>query len=170
MQAKTPLPLILFFLSGCISPGAVDGKFSALEARVDQKADASIVAQKIQEVNNKIEQTTQIAEQLSIWRKNVTADTINNKFGGAGWVVMGTSLIVIIFVGAAFLLIRIIIKRGTLLKLLTQTVYNSDMSIQTAIKKGIKYEVSNGGEFRPEHKEELRKFTKKIGTFIENKI
>lgn len=159
--------LLLPFWSGCVSPNAVRAKLGALEAQIEQKADTKIVAEQVEHLHTQIEQTTQVAEKLVEWKKSIQAETIN--YGGAGWVVVGTSIIVIIFLGAGFLLIKTIIKRSVLLKLLTQTIYNSEEHVQSAIKKQIKHEVSNGGEFKPQDKEELKRFTKKMGTFIENK-
>ncbi|RLC89012.1 MAG: hypothetical protein DRJ03_00180 [Chloroflexi bacterium] len=141
-----------------------------LEKVVEQKADNTVVAEQVDEINNKIEQTTQLAEELSVWRKSVQAETIN--YGGAGWVVVGTGVIALIFIGAGFLLIRAFMKRGSLLTLLTcavQKVGKRSPEAVQAIKEQLKAEVSNGGPFTEQDRKNLGHFAKKRGTFAEQK-
>ena len=171
--------LALFFcvvLQGCVSPGAlkadiqgVRADMNSLEKVVDQKADNSVVAEKIDEVNNNIEQVAQIAEELSLWRTNVKAETIN--YGGGGWIVLGTGVIALIFVGAGFLFIRTFIKRSNSLSLLTcanQKVEKYSPSSVVNIKEQLKREVKEG-QFREKDRQNLGKFAKKMGTFVEQK-
>ena len=80
---------------GCVAPEAVKTEIQGirndmgqLEKVVEQKADNTVVAEQVDEINNRIEQTIQLAEELSVWRKSVQAEIIN--YGGAGWVVVGT--------------------------------------------------------------------------------
>lgn len=171
--------LALFFcvMPGCVAKEAVKVDMQALRNDmgslrkiVEQKADNSVVAEQIDEVNNKIEQITQIAKELSIWRdKIIKAETIN--YGGAGWVVVGTGAIALIFVGAGFLLIRAFMKRGNLLNLLTcavQKVGKNQPQVQEAIKNQLDEEINNGGKFREQDKKELAQFCRRVGTFFKN--
>ncbi len=170
--------LALFFcvLPGCMAPEAIKtdiqgirNKMGALEKVVDQKADNTVVAERIDQVNNKIEQTAQIAEELSVWRKSVQAETIN--YGGAGWVVVGVGIVVLIFVGAGLLLIRAFMKRGNMLTLLTGAVKKTGEAspqFMKAVKYNLKRCVHEGG--CTEHdRQNIGKFAKKVGTFAEQK-
>lgn len=158
-------------MQGCISPEAVKTDIQGIrndmgrfEKLVEQKADNTVIAGHIDKINNKIEQTTQIAEELSIWKKNVQADTIN--YGGGGWIVMGTSLMAVIFIGAGFLLIRAFIRRGSMLTLLTSVVKKvgkSSPEAVRAIKKQLKAETSE------RDRRDLGRFANKMGTFAEQK-
>ena len=162
--------------AACISPEAVKtdiqgirNDMGQLESVVDQKADNSVVAEQIGEVNNRIEQTTQIAEELSVWRQSIQAETIN--YGGAGWVVMGTGLMALIFVGAGLLLVRAFMKRGNMLTLLTRAVQRvglEDPRTILNIKKSLKLCVHEKGLCDQDRKN-LGNFTKKKGTFVEQK-
>ena len=175
------LTIIALFLCvgpGCVSPDAVKTDIQGirndignLEKLVDQKADNKVVAEQVDEINNKIEQTTQIAEELSLWKKSVQADTIN--YGGAGWVVVGTGVMAMIFIGAGLLLVRAFIKRGSLLTLLTcavQKVGKHSPEIVQEIKKQLKVETSNGGPFTEQDRKNLGTFARKKGTFVEQKM
>lgn len=171
--AKAALIILSGVLSGCLSPGAIKtdvqgirNDLGRLEKIVDQKANNDVVAEQIGAVYNSIEQTTQVADELLVWRKKVEAQTIN--YGGAGWVVVGTSLMAVIFLGAGFLLIRAFMKRGSLLKLLTGAVQKAgekQPEAVRAIKKQLKIETSNGGPFTKQHRKELGHFAKRVGTF-----
>lgn len=170
------IPLIFCVLLGCVSPEAVKtdingirADLGSLENLVDQKADNSVVAEQIDEVNNSIEQTTQVAEELSLWRKSVQAETIN--YGGAGWVVVGTGVMALIFVGGGLLFARAFMRRGRLLKLVTGAVKNAGKNspeLVHTVKGQLEKEVEEG---RCTHNcvEELGHFTKKVGTFSEQK-
>lgn len=169
---------ILFcVLPCCVAPEAIKTEIQGirndmgqLEKVVEQKADNTVVAEHVERIENKIEQTTQIAENLSVWRKNIEADTIN--YSGAGWVVVGTGVIALIFVGAGLLLIRAFMKRGSLLTLLTcaiQKVGKHSPEAVQAIKKQLKTETSNGGQFTEQDRKDLGNFAKKKGTFVEQK-
>ena len=172
--AMVTIFFLLVFSSGCVSPDAVKTEiqgikndFGRLEKIVEQKADNNVVAEQIEEINNCIEQTTQVAEDLSIWRKDVEAGVIN--YGGAGWVVVGTGVMAIIFVGAGLLLIRAFMRRGTLLTLVTcaiQKIGKSSPETAKALKKQLKKEVA-GGKFREEDRQKLGSFARKMGTFLE---
>ena len=167
--------LILPFcvLLSCVSPDAIKtdingirNDLGCLEELVDQKADNFVVAEQVDQINNRIEQTTQLADELFTWRKNIEADTIN--YSGAGWVVAGTCLVVLIFVGAGIFLIRTFIKRTNLLTLLTcaiQKTGNHSPEVITKIKEQLKIETSNGGPFTEKDRKSLGKFAKNVGTF-----
>jgi len=175
--AAAILALLFCVRPGCVAPEAVKTEIQGirndmgqLEKIVDQKADNTVVADQVDEINNKIEQTTQLAEELSVWRKSVQADTIN--YGGAGWVVAGTGVMALIFIGAGFLLVRAFMKRGNLLTLLTcavQKVGKRSPEAVQAIKEQLKAELSNGGPFTEKDRQNLGYFAKKKGTFAEQK-
>lgn len=172
--ATKALALLFVVLPGCVSPDAVKTEIQGirndmgqLQKLVEQKADNNVVAEQIEEINNCIEQTTQVAENLSLWRKDVEAEVIN--YGGAGWVVVGTCIMAIIFVGAGLLLVRAFMRRGTLLTLLTcaiQKVGKTSPETATALKDQLKKEVA-GGKFSEEDRQNLGYFARKKGTFIE---
>lgn len=175
--AKATILAILFgVLPGCVSPGAVPieinglrNDMGALEKLVEQKADNTVIAKHVEQINNRIEQTTQLAEELSVWKKSVQAEIIN--YGGAGWVVVGTGLMALIFVGASLLLIRAFMRRGNLLHLLTcavQKVGKHSPSAVLAIKNQLHREVVEG-RFKEQDRKNLGAFAKKKGTFAEQK-
>lgn len=176
-HAKAAILALLFcVLPGCIAPEAIKtdiqgirNDMGKMEKLIDQKADNSIVAEKIDQVNNKIEQTTQIAKELSLWRKSVQAETIN--YGGAGYVVIGTGIIVFIFVAAGLLLIRAFMRRGSMLTLLSDAVRRvgeRDPKTIHAIKEQIHEEVKEG-RCSHEHRQCLGHFVKKTNRFSEHK-
>jgi hypothetical protein len=119
-----------------------------------------------------------VAEELSIWKKSVQAETIN--YSGAGWVVIGTSVMAIIFVGAGLLLIRAFMKRGSMLSLLTRAVKNAGEAspfgdeVVKEIKRHLKMCV-HAPDTVPEidrlekNRKDLGNFAKKMGTFAEQK-
>lgn len=160
-----------FLNCGCISPEAIKtdiqgirNDMGMLERVVDQKADNTVVAEYVNEINNKIEQTAQIAEDLSIWKKNIQAETIN--YSGAGWVVIGTSGIAFIFLGAGLLLIRAFMKRGNMLTLLTRAIKKSGSANTAHIKDQLKKCVHEGYHCDQDIRN-LGDFAKKVGTFVE---
>lgn len=178
-KIKTQIIIVsILFCVGlsCISPEAVKTEvqgirsdLNQLEKIVDQKADNNVVADHIDQINNRIDQTTQVAENLSVWKKRIEAQTIN--YSGAGWVVIGTGIIVIIFVGAGLLLIRAFMRRGNLLTLLTcaiQKVGKSTPQTANEIKNQLKREVANG-KFSEQDRQDLGRFARKKGTFAEKK-
>ena len=146
------LALLFCVVPGCVAPEAIKtdiqgirNDMGQMEKLIEQKADNSVVAEQIGQVNNKIEQTTQLAERLSVWQKSVQAETIN--YGGAGWVVVGTGVIVFIFVAAGLLLIRAFMRRGSMLSLITaavQRVGKRSPDTIHAIKEQIHEEVKEG--------------------------
>lgn len=173
------LALLFCVVPGCIAKDAVRTEIQGirndmgqLERVVDQKADNTVVAEQVDEINNKIEQTAQIAEDLSLWKKSVQAETIN--YGGAGWVVVGTGVMALIFVGAGFLLIRAFMKRGSMLSLLTCAIHKvGKYSPETvhAIKKQLKDETSYYlSSFTEKDRQNIGRFAKKNGTFAEQKV
>jgi|GEM_PF-4449650 len=105
------LALLFCVVLGCISPEVVKTEIHGirndmgqLEKVVEQKANNTVIAEQVDEINNKIEQTTQLVEELSVWRKSVQAvQAIKDQLVGAG-------VMALIFIGAGFLLIRAFIK------------------------------------------------------------
>lgn len=175
-KAKTILALLFCVLPCCVAPEAVKTEIQGvrndmgrLEKIVDQKADNTVVAEHVERIENSIEQTTQIAEELSLWRKSVQADTIN--YGGAGWVVIGTGIMALIFVGAGLLLVRAFMKRGNMLTLLTSAIKRvglEDPRTVLNIKKSLKLCVHEKGLCDQDRKN-IGDFAKKVGTFAEQK-
>jgi hypothetical protein len=178
-QKQISIVLISFlcFISGCVAPGAIEAiakiatvetKLDKLEKIVEQKADNNVVAESIGEVNNKIEQTTQVAEDLSLWRQKIdNQGTIN--YGGGGWVVLGTGVICIIFVGAGLLIVRAFMRRGTLLELVTcavQKLGKNNPEVIRLFKKQLRKEVSDGS-FKDKDRKALGDFARKRKTFLE---
>lgn len=150
----------------CVSPdavknqlGTIDAQLGELKTLVDMKADSRVVAEQIDEVNSRVEQ--------ALWNQDIQAESI--RYGGAGWVVLGACLIIIIFLSAFGLLIYYLLKRkNALLALVTCAISKTAPEVRKAIKAQIKEEALNGGEFSPDHKSELSKFTKKMGTFAKD--
>jgi len=167
------IALFLCVGPGCVAPEAIKTDIQGirtdmkrLEKVVEQKANNTTVAKHVEGIHNSIEQVTQVAEQLSLWRKSVQADTIN--YGGGGWIVLGTSVMAVIFIGSGLLLVRAFMKRGNLLTVLTRTVQKvgeSSPEAVHAIKKQLKIEVSNGGPFTEQDRKSLGHFATKRGTF-----
>jgi len=155
----------------CIAPEAVKmdiqgirNDMGQLEKVVEQKADNTVVAEQVGAINNKIEQTTQLAEELSVWRKSVQAETIN--YGGAGWVVIGTGVMALIFAGSGLLLVRAFMKRGNMLTMLTRAVKTSGTSTVLIVKNKLKKCVDEGYHCDQDRRN-LGDFAKKKGTFAE---
>jgi len=157
---------------GCLSTEGIKTELSGvrndlgeLEQLVSHKADNSVVAEQIDTINSRVDQTTQIADEFMAWRKSIEAETIT--YSGAGWVVVGSSIMAIIFLGAGLLLIKAFMKRGQLLTLLTGAVKNAgnkSPEIAESIKKQLKLEVSEG-RFREQDRKNLGNFAIKVGTF-----
>ena len=174
--ATAILALLFIVLPSCISPDAVKteiqgirNEMGQLEKLVEQKADNTVVAEQVDQVNNRIEQITQVAENLSVWRKNIEAGVIY--YGGAVWVIVGTSIMAVIFIGAGLLLVRAFLKRGHLLTLLTcaiQKVGKSTPEVARVIKDQLRKEVADG-KFGESDRQDLGNFSKRKGTFCEQK-
>lgn len=152
---------VLSMGSGCVSPDAIQAKLGVIEQRLEQKADNRVVADEIGRVENKIEQTTQIAETL--WKKSIQAETIN--YGGAGWVVL-TAVAFIIAVGlfVTWLFKKILNYKG-MLSLVTTAVHRSEPEVRKAIKDKINQQALNDRSCCAQHKEQLSKECKKMGVF-----
>ena len=168
------IAILFCVLPTCVSPEAVKtdiqgirNDMGQLKSVVDQKADNTVVAEHVGRIENNIEQNAQVAEELSVWRKSIQAETIN--YGGAGWVVVGTGVMALIFVGAGLLLIRAFMKRGNMLTLLTRAVQRvglEDPRTILNIKKSLKLCVHERGLCDQDRKN-LGHFAKKKGTFVE---
>lgn len=172
--ATTILAILFCVMPGCVAPDAVKTEIQGirnnmekLEKVVEQKADNIVVAEHVDQINNKIEQNAQIAEELSVWKKSVQAETIN--YGGAGWVVVGTGVMALIFIGAGLLLVRAFMKRGNMLSMLTRAVKNSGNDAVIAVKQNLKQCVHEG-HCCDQDRKNLGDFAKKAGTFAEQKV
>lgn len=137
--------IVAIFAVGCAAPGAFKTNITGIEAR--------------------FEKLEKVAEELSLWKSSVQAENIT--YGGAGMVAIGLIVITVVFLGAFGLLIRMVLKKTNLLKLVTCAVQKTDPHVRQAVKDQISVEVSNGGPFKPHHKQQLRQFTEKVGTFAE---
>ncbi len=155
---------------GCMSPGAIKAQLSVLSQEVSQKADNDVVAEQIGQVNNRIEQTTKVADNLLKWQKSIKADTIN--YGGAGWVVLGLILMVVVFLGAIGLFImwgfKKYVKYKGMLSLVTTAVHKASPDVQKEIKRQIKRHAANGDKSQAAHKNNLAKHCRKDGVFAIN--
>lgn len=172
--------ILLFFVSlclstiFCVSPNAIKtdlqvmpeavkteiqgikNDMGQLKAIVDNKVDAKVMAETIDNFKQEFN------EQLLDINK-----TINNsgtiKYGGAGWVVVGSSLMAIIFLSAIGLTIKYYLKSNktsNMLGLVTTAVKNINPEIGDMVKAQITKEASNGGKFNIEHKNQLAEFVK----------
>lgn len=158
-------------LPGCVAPEAVKmelatikDNFSQLKRLIENKADTKIITDVIDNFKQEINQ--------NLFNMN---KTLNNSgsivYGGGGWIVVGTGIIVLIFVGAGLLLIRAFMKRGNMLSMLTRAVKTAgEESPETVryIKQHLKKCVDEGYYFEQD-KCNLGKFAKKVGNFTEQK-
>ncbi len=163
----TILTLLFCVSLSCVSPDAVRTDIQGV--RNEQDIDNTVVAEYIDEINNNTEQTTKIAEDMSVWRKSVQAEIVN--YDGAAWVVIGMGVVSLIFVGGGLLLIRAFMKRGNMLTMLTRAVKEAgEGSPETvvAVKRHLRYCVSEG-HFCEQDRKNLDHFSKKVGTFVEQK-
>lgn len=162
--------IILIGAIGCatVKPGAVQVPVEAKIANLETQL------QKLTEQNNTIEANNigkiknSADNKLLENKKEIGkgAGTIN--FSGAGYVVLGSSIMVALFLFAIGWYVRQLMKKKTdLLKLVTCAIQKTDPAIREAVKSQIEYEVSNGGPYDQKHKQELAVFTKKHGTFAD---
>jgi len=110
-----------------------------------------------------------VTDNLSVWQKSIQAETIN--YGGAGYVVLGTGVMALIFIVPGFLLIRGFMRRGSMLTMLTQAVKETNDSHPLgvmAIKKHLKCSVKDG-HFCEQDRKNLGYFARKKGHFVEQK-
>jgi len=134
-------------LPSCVSPDAV--KISA----------------EIQGIKNDMTNIEKLADDMSVWRKNIQAENID--YGGI-WIVVGVSVVVLIFVGAGLFLIRAFMKRGNMLTMLTRAVKNSGSGTIANVKYNLKECVHKGYHCKQDMVN-LGAFAKKRGTFVERK-
>lgn len=111
----------------------------------------------------------------TVWKKSVQAETIN--YSGAGWVVVGTSVMAVIFVGAGLLLIRAFMKRGSMLTLLTRAVKKAGENspeVVSEIKHHLRKCVHDSNTIDEvdrleQDRKDLGRFARKMGNFAEQK-
>lgn len=153
MQYKIKNMILMSLLCvtlSCVSPGAVQTE--------------------IQGIKNEMGQLKKVADQLSIWKKNINAEQIS--YGGAGWVVVGSILMAAIFLGFGFLLIKAFMNRGKSLHLLTcavKKVGKVDPSAVNKIKYYLKEEVLTG-KFKESDRQNIGNFAMKKGTFVKHNL
>lgn len=114
-----------------------------------------------------LDKLNKVAENLSIQvTKIVQAETIN--YGGAPWVIVGMSVVILIFLFAIYFVGKSLLKHKNMLHLVTCAVKKSSPEIRVGIKKQIEDEVifdGFNGTFKKQHKQDLAEFTIKKGTF-----
>jgi len=154
--------ILLFLTTSCVSPGA-----AKLEARVGVVEDNFNQLESV--VDNNIETVDTLKQQLF-----EVSNTVNNsgviKYSGAGWVVVGTGLMAIIFLLAIGIFLKYYLKAKNstnMLGLVTSAVKNINPTSQRRVKDAIESQTSNGGPFTEKHKNMLKKFTRANGTFVE---
>lgn len=147
--------ILIFCTTSCVSPGA-----AKLEARVGVVEDNFNQLESV--VDNNIENVDTLKEQLI-----EVSNTVNNsgiiKYSGAGWVVVGTGLMAIIFLLAIGIFLKYYFKAKNstnMLKLVTTAVKNVSPEIGDMVKAQITKETSNGGKFNVQHKNQLSEFVK----------
>ncbi len=139
------ITLLFFVVPSCVSPNAIPIKTEIQGIRTDM---------------NDLEK---LADDLSVWRNTVKAETIN--YSGAKWVVIGTSVMALIFVGASLSLIKAFMRRGRLLTMLTGAVQEASQETIRDIKRQLEI-VVDFKVFKQRDKEDLGHFAKKVGTFV----
>jgi cytochrome c-type biogenesis protein CcmH/NrfG len=148
----------------CVAPGAakadiklgtVETRLDKLEKLADQKVDNSVSAEEIENMKQDFRQ------QLAELKFNMTTNNSGTiKYSGGGWIVLGSCLMAVIFLGTGYFILRLY-KNQALLKLVTTAISKSDETSQRAVKDQIEHETSNGGPFGAKHKEALANFVKK---------
>jgi len=160
--------------TGCVAKDALkaearianfENNLNSLEELVENKVDAKVVAETIDNFKQEINQSV-----LEL------RNTVNNsgviKYSGAGWVVLGMGIITLIFLVIIAGLIKYFLKSrssNNLLTLVTKAVSMADSDTQRKIKDLIEHETGNGGPFNVKHKQLLSDFVKKIGLFADKK-
>ena len=120
------------------------------------------------EIITRLDRLEKIADNLNLqYNKLIQADTIN--YGGAPWVIVGMSIVILIFLLAFYFTIKSLLKHKNLLHLVTCAVQKTSQEIKDGVKQQIEKEVSNGGSFKVQHKKELAKFAIKHNTFAKSK-
>lgn len=168
---------LLILFSGCVSPNAVKlelatvrDNLNKLESLIDNKANTKIVAGIIDDFRQEINQNL-----LSINKTMNNSGSI--QYGGGGWIVVGTGVIAVIFVGAGLLLVRAFLKRSSMLTLLTRAIRNAgenDPDLVRVVKRHLKKCVIDSDSIEEtdrleQDRKNLGDFTKKMGTFAEQK-
>lgn len=131
--------------------------------------DAVRITPELEVLTAKVDHISDMANNLAVWQKKIEAQTII--YNGSGWVVVGTSIIALIFVGAGLLLVRSFMKRGTLLSMTTKAIKEAsrkDSSIGDLIKEQIAEQIKNR-EATETDRAELGIFTKRIGSNLSEK-
>jgi hypothetical protein len=155
--------IFLLLFSGCISPNAIQSKIATFENRmdklekiIDNKIDSSVVAENIDTLKQEFHQ-----ELISIKETTTNFGTI--KYGGSWAVIIGMSVVIIIFLSVIGLTIKYYLKANkttNMLGLVTTAVKNSSPEISDGIKAQIKKETSNGGPYNEKHQQQLSEFVK----------
>lgn len=169
----TIIAILFFVVLGCVAPETVNmdiqdirSDMGQLQKMVEQKANNTVVVKYVDQINSKTKQTTQFVEELSILKKNGQIETIG--YSEARWIIVGISLIAIIFVIMGLLLVRTVIERGNMLSILTRAVQKSGKDTVVKIKQNLKKCVHEGYHYNRDI-ENLAYFTRKAGTFAEQK-
>jgi hypothetical protein len=160
--------MILIVLSGCVSAndaklveardneiagikttvGVTNSKLGIiqdkLETLVSQSQPVSTVIDRVDQMDQKIQ--SQVLDKIELLHKDIQAGTIN--YGGAGWVVLGGAVLVVIFLGSGvitvYLLSRNLSRTKGLLQLVTGAIQASSPDAQHEVKSKVKEKTSNG--------------------------
>jgi hypothetical protein len=174
---KIVLTTIVFMTLVCTNFSCVDADAKVgvvgeqLTRIVDQNASISNKLNDIDELTQSFKQ--QLVDKMDVMHKEISAETIN--YGGAGWVVLGATAVVIVFllagIGIVLIFVRNSFKLKGLLTLVTSAIQNSPSYACNKVKAEIEKQTENGGPFGLKHKKMLREFTEKVGTFaVKTKI
>lgn len=170
MQKKKKILIGCFalLLTSCVSPGAfkadvatVRDNLNKLEKLVDNKADTSIMTEKIDSFRQEINQ--------SLLHMNKTINNSGTIHGGAGWVVLGLILMTVVFLSAIGIFIKWLFtkmcKYKGMLRLVTTAVHKSPPDVKRAIKQQVRKQASNGNKEFAIHKHNLSQECRKDGVF-----
>lgn len=164
---------LIFILLFCTSLLGFSITSCSLKDAVKIQADASLLEAQAEKIDQSIVRLENVADRVeqSVLKVEISkSQEGDNFYYGAGWVVIGTSVMAIIFIGAIGLTIKYYLKAKSdaeILGLVTVAIKNVKPEISRKIKEQIEHEVSNGGPYKEIHKKQLAKFVKNNGTFVE---
>lgn len=138
-----------------------------LEQLVKQNQTVSTVVDKVDTLNQKVQ--SQLIDKVDALHTEIKAGTIH--YGGAGWVVLGGALLVLIFlgtgVGVVWMLMRNLSRTKGLLQLVTSAVQSAPPEAQAAVKEQVEAKTTNGSAAL---KKALNLFLVQHGLFAGGKV
>ncbi len=163
--------LIATFVS-CVAPNGIGIEVAALQHKLSQKADSNVVSKNIESLTQEVNQISETTANLMNWKKTINAETIN--YGGAGWVVLGLILMVMVFLSAIglflYFVFRYVSKYKGMLSLVTTAIHKSNPETIVEVKKQIKKHASNGDPRQQQHKTHLSKHCRQEGLFANGNV